>query len=62
LPVGGVPEEFHISSVRDDVIDCGSGLGDAFLLAHGAERVIPEVTEAALLPSGVVWPWSVGRS
>ena len=40
LPVGSIPEQSHIATVRDDVVDDAGRLYDSLALAASAQRVL----------------------
>ena len=54
LPVGLIPEEILVASMRDDVVDDVGGSGATQLGAVHTERVVIEVGQSRLLPFVVV--------
>jgi len=62
LPVRTIPEEHHVTSVRDDVVDIGSSLHASYLLAMDAERMLGQIALARLLPSIRVAAFVAGAS
>lgn len=40
LPVGPIPEQRHVATVRDDVVDDAGGLYDPLALAASAQRML----------------------
>jgi hypothetical protein len=54
LPVGAVPEQALVATVRDDVIHDGSKASKSVLTALPAVRVHGEVIEAGLAPFMII--------
>jgi len=50
LPVGSIPEQNHVTTVRDDVVYISRHDHAAFLLAVNAQRMLGQVALARLLP------------
>ena len=62
LPVRAIPEQHHVASVRDDVIDIGGSLHAPDLLAMHAERMLSQVALAGLLPAVRVTAFVAGAA
>jgi hypothetical protein len=50
LPIAGGPEERHVTAMRNDVVDHGSGYRLALRLAADAQRVLAEEGFAGFVP------------
>lgn len=62
LPVGAVPEQHHVTSVRDDVINVRRSCHTPLLLAVLAQRVLGEEARSRLLPAVVVAALAAGAA
>lgn len=62
LPVGLIPEEILVTSVRNDVVDDAGCSRSSLPGAVGAQRVVTEVLLSRLLPSVVVATLGAGHA
>jgi hypothetical protein len=56
LPVAFVPEQLHVTLVRDDVVDALRRRSSALVIAEGisTQRMLPQKHQTKAAPSGVV--------
>ena len=54
LPVILIPEQLRIASVRNNVIDNGSGFQSAICSAYHAQRILPQIQFSRSAPFGIV--------
>jgi len=62
LPIGAVPEQGLVATVRNDVIHDGSKAGNSVLAALPAVRVDSQVVEAGLAPFMIIATGTGGRA